>query len=256
MNVTVCQLDDDPEQLQRDWLALAAHVATAGSDLVVLPEMPFAPWFAARRTYDPGTWQAAVDRHAGWLDRLGELDCAWVAGTRPVNTPHGRRNEAFLWSAEMGYRAAHSKFYLPDDDGFWEASWYGRGEAQFTPLEAAEVRLGFLICTELWFFEQARQLGQTGVHLLITPRSTLFETREKWLVAGRAAAVVSGAYQLSSNRTRRAAIEPRFGDWGWIIDPDGTVLGLTDAERPFVTYEIDLEQAEAAKLTYPRYVAD
>jgi N-carbamoylputrescine amidase len=255
MNVTVCQLDDDPEQLQRDWQALAGHVAAARSDLVVLPEMPCAPWFAARRTYDPGTWQAAVDAHERWLDRLGELGDALVAGTRPVNTAHGRRNEAFLWSANTGYLTAHHKVYLPDDEGFWEASWYGRGQAQFAPVDAGGVRIGFLICTELWFFERARQLGQAGVHLLVTPRSTLFETREKWLVGGRAAAVVSGAYQVSSNRTRRAAVAPRFGDWGWVIDPDGEVLGLTSTGQPCVTCEINLQQAEAAKLTYPRYVA-
>jgi N-carbamoylputrescine amidase len=47
-----------------------------------------------------------------------------------------------------------------------------------------------------------------------------------------------------------------FGGQGWIIGPDGEVLGLTSAENPFLTLEIDWRKADLAKKTYPRYIPD
>ncbi len=256
MKVTVCQLADEPDLFARDWAALGEHVRTSNSELVVLPEMPFAPWFAKQQPFIDAVWEAAVTAHDEWLERLDELGPVFVIGSRPVNVAAGRRNAGFVWSPESGLLDAHYKSYLPDEDGFWEASWYGRGSPEYTMIRLHHLNLGLLICTELWFLDQARFLGRAGTHLLITPRATQYATREKWLVGGRAAAVVSGAFQLSSNRTSRGAEATRFGDWGWIIDPDGEVLGLTTREAPFLTLDIDLNAAEIAKLTYPRYVQE
>jgi N-carbamoylputrescine amidase len=155
-----------------------------------------------------------------------------------------------------GLRSAHAKCYLPDEEGFWEASWYTRGPAEFSPVVAAGARCGFLICTELWFLERARAYGREGVHLLVNPRGTLYMTREKWLLGGRAAAIVSGAFCLSSNRSGPGFAEPVYGGLGWVIGPEGDVLGLTTPDQPFVTEEVDLQGAELAKGTYPRYVKE
>jgi N-carbamoylputrescine amidase len=59
---------------------------------------------------------------------------------------------------------------------------------------------------------------------------------------------------LSSNRSGLSKDgEIRFGGNGWIIDPDGKVLGVTSSKEPFLTIDIPLTAAEEAKLTYPRY---
>jgi N-carbamoylputrescine amidase len=105
-----------------DWEALAAHVKAEGSQLVVLPEMPFAPWFALSPHYDASVWQSAVKAHETWLSRLAELAPAAVIATRPVNSGGKRLNEGFVWDQAGGYRAAHHKYYLPDEEGFWEAT--------------------------------------------------------------------------------------------------------------------------------------
>ena len=39
-----------------------------------------------------------------------------------------------------------------------------------------------------------------------------------------------------------------------MIGPEGDILGLTSQQHPFVTIEIDLQKAEQAKKTYPRYM--
>lgn len=255
LKVTVCQLWAEPQALEQQWEALAGHVRENGTDLLLLPEMPFFRWFAVTREVDPAVWQAGVAAHDTWLARLAELAPAAVLGSRPVNK--GRPlNEGFAWDVEGGYRAVHDKYYLPDEDGFWEATWYRRGDGTFEPVQVGEAKVGFQICSELWFFQHARAYGQQGIHLLVTPRATEKATRERWLTGGRVAAMVSGAYSLSSNHASPDGSSPTLGGHGWIITPDGEVLGVTSAEKPFLTCEIDLAVAERAKSTYPRYVIE
>jgi predicted amidohydrolase len=254
MKVTVCELNDNPDDLAHEWEQLVAHVKTQSSELVLLPEMPFYPWFALTPAFEPNVWQSAVTAHEGWQERLPELSPAMVLGSRPVNRDKQRLNEGFVWEQPGGTRVAHHKYYLPNEQGFWEASWYDRGEGKFTLHRCGGARIGFQICTELWAMERARLYGKEGVHIIVTPRATMKASLDKWLVGGRAAAIVSGAFSLSSNRVSSGGHSVHFGGQGWIADPDGKVLGLTSREQPFTTVEIDLNAAERAKKTYPRYV--
>jgi N-carbamoylputrescine amidase len=261
MRVTVTQLRTSSSGLESDWQALVDHVHRQESDLVLLPEMPFYPWLFREQTYNPRAWQAAVAAHDSWLLRLAELAPAVVAGSRPVTSDGRRLNEAFIWEVDGGYRPVHHKRYLPDEAGFWEASWYERGNGPSAALtvrlrDGTEVTLGFLVCTELWFMEHARAYGQAGVQLLLNPRATEGRTRARWLVGGKAAAIVSGAYTLSANQYEEVDRPQELGGQGWIVDPEGLVLALTDGQELFRTVEISLAEADAAKQRYPRYVAD
>ena len=60
--VTVCELRTAAGALEEDWAGLVAHVEAERSDLVVLPELGFAPWFAASADFDHAQWEAAVGR--------------------------------------------------------------------------------------------------------------------------------------------------------------------------------------------------
>jgi len=254
MKVTVCELNDSPEAFSSDWEQLVAHVQEQGSELVLLPEMPFCSWFGVSPIFEAHVWQAAVTAHDTWQDRLVELAPAFVLGSRPVNSNNQRLNEGFCWEKQTGYSIAHHKYYLPDEAGFWEASWYSRGNGNFSSLQCGAASVGFEICTELWMLDQARLYGKEGVHFIVTPRSTPWASLDTWLVGGRATAITSGAFSLSSNHVSSAADAVHMGGQGWIIAPDGEVLGLTSPEQPFVTIELNLSASDQAKSTYPRYV--
>ncbi len=254
MRVSVCELSDNPNDLARDWDALVSHARAEQSELVLLPEMPFTAWFGVSPNYNSVVWQAAVDAHEHWLARLPELGSASVLGTRPVNRDGQRLNEAFSWSEDLGYRAAHHKYFLPNEDGFWEAEWYSRGDGRFVPQQCGAARVGFQVCTELWALDQSRMFGKLSVQIIATPRATPRSTLDKWVVGGRAAAVCAGAYSISSNHVSSASDTLHLGGRGWVVGPDGDVLALTARDRPVVTVDIDLALADEAKRTYPRYV--
>lgn len=256
MKVTVTQLPDQLEPLVESFEALVEHVQAEKSALVLLPEMPFSPWLAADDNVDATLWQSAVEAHEEWMPRLASLGASIVLGSRPVlegSTPH---NDAFVWQAGGQVKFAHRKYYLPDEPGFWEATWYRRAEQpSFQAVDASPVKVGFMICSDLWFGEHARSYARQGVHILANPRATEIGSVDKWLAGGRAASVMSGAYCLSSNRMGKNDVIT-WGGSGWITDPDGEVLARTSADQPFASAEIDLMKAEAAKESYPRYVKE
>jgi N-carbamoylputrescine amidase len=61
---------------------------------------------------------------------------------------------------------------------------------------------------------------------------------------------MSGCFVASANR--RSEDGKAFAGGSSIVSPEGEVLGETDLDSPCVTVEIDLEEANRAKLTYPR----
>ncbi|MGZ5318378.1 MAG: carbon-nitrogen hydrolase family protein, partial [Actinomycetota bacterium] len=97
--------------------------------------------------------------------------------------------------------------------------------------------------------ERATEYADRGVQVLLSPRLTERASVEQWLAAGKATALLAGAYSLSSNRWARGG---EFGGAGWVMDPAGETLATTSARRPFATVEVDLRAADRAKNTYPR----
>ncbi|MDJ0837497.1 MAG: carbon-nitrogen hydrolase family protein [Acidobacteriota bacterium] len=256
IKLTICQFPEGPEHLPETWHALTQHVTSMGSDLVLLPEMPFSPWLSADESVDGARWMEAVETHRQWLSKLGDLGDALVASSRPVEENGVFYNEGFIWSKAGDYRAVHRKRYLPDEPGFYEARWYASAEKHFKVIDTPLGKIGFLICTELWFTEWARDYARQGARFVLCPRANQGSV-EKWLVGGRAVAIMSGAWCLSSNRGGRDERGDTWAGGGWIIEPeDGRVCGLTAASNPFVTLEIDVTAADRAKQTYPRYVKE
>lgn len=257
MIVTVCQLDNRPQRLEAMLDELAAHIRQQQSDFLLLPEMCFHEWLAADSQPDRERWMAAVESHSSAILKLGKMGVRAAIGTRPIiNDAGDLRNQAYLWTAEPRILPVHEKYYLPDEDGYWEASWYGRGERRFDLCNALDVSIGVQICTEMWFFEWARHFAGLGAELLCVPRATPHGSLQKWLAGGQAAAVCAGAYCLSSNIWNPPGSKADCGGLGWIISPDGDVLAQTSEESPFASVEIDLEFARQSKSTYPRYVSE
>jgi N-carbamoylputrescine amidase len=257
MRVTVCELRNEPENLNQDWHKLIDHIKSEGSEFVLLPEMPFYPWIVRTNQIDVDRWRASVEAHDHWISRLSELGVGLVAGTRPIIKGQEKYNQGFLWQDDTGYQGVHDKYYLPNEAGWWEASWYNRGKGDFSVIDTNIVRIGFLICTELWFSAHAREYAKQDIELLVTPRATGKASVDKWVVGGRAAAVVSGAYSLSSNFRYGDEGDMTWGGNGWIIEPEnGEVLGLTSHDKPYLTMDVDLDLARKAKKSYPRNIID
>ena len=100
INVTVCQLPDDIDQLDNSLDDLAEHIHHEASDLLILSEVPFDSWFGRTPDFDQLRWNETVRRHQHRLEAL-DLGCAVVA-TAPTNQGASRYNQAFSRTSHGG----------------------------------------------------------------------------------------------------------------------------------------------------------
>lgn len=255
MKITVCELNNDASQFKKDWLALIAHCQEHQSDLVLLPEMPFYPWIAHTPKIDDSLKQKAIASHQEWLQRIPELGVNIVAYSKPVQQENKFYNTAYIWTPKDGHQKVHTKHFFPEEPGFYEATWFDHEPEHFELIEVAGIKIGFLLCTEVWFTQFARKYGFAGIDLLLCPRATGKSSVPQWLRCGQTLSIISGSYCLSSNRSGIGAENFEWGGTGWISQPmDGTLLGTTTKDTPFLTINIDLKKTALAKKEYPLYV--
>ena len=249
MKITVCEFPDEAGRKEAAWTDLVRYLQVHPTDVVVLPEMPFCDWkIFMTRTVDHAVWQAALAVHDVMIARFLELQANIVLASRPVDIQGKRLNQAFCWTQDGGYRGAHTKYYLPDEPDGWEATWFAQGDRHFTPLTVGPLTIGFQLCTELLFTEPAREIGRQGAQLIAAPRAT--SGHRRWPMAAGMAAVMAGCFVASPNR--RSYESETFAGRSWLVSPEGEILAETSADRPYLTGEINLEEANRAKHTYPR----
>jgi N-carbamoylputrescine amidase len=230
---------------------LCEHTKAHASELVLLPEFAMVEPIWESKHFDAARWSAVLALSESQLRRLPELGAEYAVGTRPAHADGRRLNQGYLWSVAGGLQPLRSKYFLPNEPGSWEATWFQGGDPTFPAFRPGLVSFGLNICTELWALETYAGYAALGVEVLLSPRATSSVTATKWLAGGVVAAVRAGAFSLSSNR-----VDPTgsCGGAGWIIDPDGEILATTSAAEPFATRDLDLTKAMKAKDSYPRSV--
>src|SRR3954471_9598506 len=255
--VATTQIDADAHAPAEVVERLHDDVKGRAVDLLVLPELPFSPWFLARDLADESAWRESVDAHSRGIAALRGLHrCRTVVLTVPIGVGSRRSHRTVAVDTSTGEVATlHTKAYLPDERGSFEASWYEGGPIEFVAHDVAGTRIGALMCTELWYPEHARTLGRQGAALIAAPRATAAATHERWMAALRVCAIVAGAFVVSANRISSGPDDP-FGGIGAIFDPDGALLCATSSAQPFAAVAIDLAAAARARTTYPRNVRD
>ena len=254
MKLSVCELPDALLPGHPAWPDFVRRLEDERSDLAILNEMPFGPWVANAATFDLHTAMTAIDAHESALPALRHLPAA-VVGSRPIRGKKKLANEAFL-IADGVYRSVHHKHYFPQEDGFFEETWFAPARPGFDVTEFRGLRVGVLLCSELMFTEWARHYRRQGAHIIVCPRASSISMR-CWDAAARMAAIVSGCYVLSSNRVSDGTgPEPQFGGRGFAYSPTGELLTETTAATPVVSVDIDLALVAEAQRNYPCYVRE
>lgn len=256
MRVTVCDFTDNESEFTNNWNAVKAYVLEQGSDLLLLPEMPFCSWVASSIAVNDDVKKRSVQKHEAWLEKFDELEVRYVVYSKPVLQDSKYYNTAFIYEKGKGHREIHTKYYFPEEPHFWEETWYDKPEKEFKVLELDGFKIGVLLCTELWFTDHARAYGKQGADLLLCPRATGAGSADQWVRCGQTVAIISGAYCLSSSKAGAGDHQFEWGGTGFIAAPEnGELLGTT-ADNGFFTADIDLERARAAKTDYPLYVIE
>ena len=258
MKVTVCELSDNESNFIDDWNNLKVHLNQNRPNLLLLPELPFCKWIAAENEVSESAKMQSVQKHEKWLTEIEKLSVQYVVYSKPVIIGNKFFNTAFIYEKGLGHRKIHTKSFFPQEPYFWEETWYDAEEPKtFETIETGDIKIAVLLCTEMWFTRYARAYGKQGADILLCPRATGAESVRQWIRCGQTLSVISGAYCLSSNRSGEGDTGFQWGGKGWVTSPcDGDLLGITSADKKFLTIKIDLEKSRGAKTGYPLYVKE
>jgi N-carbamoylputrescine amidase len=251
MRVAVCEAAPEMVPGGKDWRQLTTRAREERADLFLLNEMPFGPWISCAEKADEETLLASHRAHEAGMQHLADLGARSVLATRPVYDQGRSVNQAFVWRAGSRIEPVHTKQFFPDEEGYYEARWFARGDTHFRLADVEGVKVGFLICTEAMFNEWARRYGRQGAHVIAVPRAVGRASLRRWKTALAMAAIVSGCYVISSNRAGIDQKGQEFGGGGWIFDPFGDLIAETSPDRPVVSANLDLALVERAQQEYP-----
>jgi N-carbamoylputrescine amidase len=243
----------DP-QCESHWRELKNSIIAARPDILVTNELPFGPWLADGPVFSEDRAILSVRAHEKGIEELIELHLPAIISSRP--TWNGKRlaNEAFV--LERGVvRPLHRKQYFPNETGWFETEWYAGDDSGFKLHDVLGIKVGVLLCTEAMFNERARAYGKAGASLIVIPRASGTDI-ESWKIAGAMAALVSGAYVVSSNRVGQSNSGTHFGGGGFAYAPQGRLLAVTTSSNPVQTFDLDPEVSTTARRSYPCYVTE
>jgi len=222
----------------------------------LLPEMPFSKWIASEKKINNRYKTESVAKHERWLIEMEQLNVKQIVYSKPIITGDKFFNTAFVFEKGIGHFKIHTKSFFPEEPHFWEETWYNHEAVKtFELLELDGIKIGVLLCTEMWFTEYARKYGKEGMDILLCPRATGITSVNQWIRCGQTLSVISGAYCLSSNKAGPGDNDFQWGGSGWIAKPaNGNLVAVTSPDEKFITREIDISKSRNAKKEYPLYV--
>lgn len=249
-------MSDNEDNFIDDWSQLSTHLDKNKTDLLLLPEMPFSKWIANEKEVNNEAKKRSVEKHEEWILKLDELNAMQIVYSKPVLAGDKFFNTAFVFQKGTGHFKIHTKSFFPEEPFFWEETWYNHEDVKtFESLTIDGIKIGVLLCTEMWFMEFARQYGKQGIDILLCPRATGMASVNQWIRCGQTLGILSGAYCLSSNKSGLSDQGFQWGGNGWVSEPmTGNLLGVTSPQKKFLTVDIDISKSNGAKNEYPLYV--
>ena len=169
LNPTVGDVRGNCDKVRRARAEAAQH----GADLVVFPELMVSGYPPEDLVLKP-FFMDLVERHVGALAaETADGGPGLILGT-PWRGKTKVHNAALLLDGG-DITAVRFKHHLPNYGVFDEARVFVPGPAP-GPASFRGVRLGVMVCEDMWFPDIAETLAETGAELLIVPNGSPYET--------------------------------------------------------------------------------
>ena len=148
----------------------------AGADLVVFPELVLTGYPPEDLITRPAFVEAAGDAVQSLAGEIDEAGPAVVLGA-PVALENGGAGNAALLLHGGKVRAQRLKHHLPNYGVFDEARVFRPGPPA-GPVAFRGVRLGLMVCEDMWFPDIAETHEESGADLLVVINGSPFDARK------------------------------------------------------------------------------
>ncbi|HEY2409281.1 MAG TPA: carbon-nitrogen hydrolase family protein [Polyangiaceae bacterium] len=261
VRVAAIQLEsqaDVSENLERA-AVLVARAATAGAELVLLPEnfAFFGPEADKReRAERLGDHAAPIQGAlAGWA-RAHRLFV--VGGGFPERSSDPARpfNTAAVFAPSGELIASYRKLHLFDVDladgsSLRESAATSAG-SEVTTFDVSGFRFGLSICYDLRFPELYRALVERGAHALLVPAAfTLHTGKDHWHPLLRARAIESQCWLVAAAQWGKHPGERRTYGHSLVVDPWGTIVAEASDRPGFILADLDRAYLESVRRAVP-----
>jgi predicted amidohydrolase len=235
---------------------LVARAASAGADLVLMPEKwnGIGPADVVRSIAESLDDGETVEAMSGWARAHGIT----LVGGSIVEQRESREklsNTCVVFDPEGEVAAVYRKIHMFDVEVgghvYRESETEEPGEGPATT-EVESWTLGLTICYDLRFPELYRILALAGCEAVTVPAAfTLYTGKDHWEVLLRARAVENQCYVVAANQW--GSYEDGKAAYGrsMIVDPWGVVLAQAPDEDGVIAAELDRARLEDVRRRLP-----
>lgn len=169
---------------------MATEAAEQGADLVLFPEMSLTGYPPEDLVLVPGFCAAAMEAAAKFATDTQNLSCDIIFGN--LWQEGGHTYNASLMTARGALNLLRTKHDLPNYGVFDEKRVFATGDAPKV-VEWRGMRLGLLICEEVWENHCAKQLAEQGAEILLVQNGSPYHIGK----AGQRKQVVDAAVRAT-----------------------------------------------------------
>ncbi|MDQ6744667.1 MAG: carbon-nitrogen hydrolase family protein [Actinomycetota bacterium] len=258
MRAAVVQLNstEDPDRNLARADRLTREAASAGADLVVLPEK----WSVLGTAEQMAAAAEPLDgRCIAWARAAAaELAIDLVAGSILERREESAKasNTSVHVSPDGELRAVYRKIHMFDVelDGvrYAESDAEEPGGEVVTSELLGGIGLGMSICYDVRFPELYGELAARGAEVVCVPSAfTLATTRDHWEVLLRARAIENSCFVLAANQIGSHPPGHRSGGRSMIVDPWGVVLACAPDRESVALADLDFEVLRGIRRRLP-----
>ena len=229
------------------------RAASAGADVVVLPEMFSCPYKASNFPIF-----AQEDGGANW-QKLSETAAKngiyLVAGSMPEREGKNIYNTSYVFDRHGKQIAKHRKMHLFDGDlpggaNFHESDTLSAGN-QVTVFDTEFGKMGLIICFDIRFPELSRLIIEKGARMIIVPAAFNMTSGPAWWeIMFRTRATDNQVYMAGCAPARDE--KAGYVAWGHsiVVDPFGKIIQQLDEKESILYEDIDLARVEEFRSQY------
>ena len=251
MRVAIYQCEPRPTQVAANLERLAhaaGEAAARGAELLLCPEMFLTGYnigpAAARRLAEPRDGDSA--RRVGRIALERRL--AILYGYPERGSGDSVFNAAHLVGADGRSLGHYRKTHLFGD---LDRTMFSASAAESPVIDLNGWQLGMLICYDVEFPENARQLALAGADLIAAPTANMipYDVVATTIVPARA--VENQVFVVAPGQI--GEVPPKYNSYGrsMIVDPWGVVLATAPDEECFVAADLDFELQDRVRAKLP-----